>query len=176
MTQQSHYYIFTQVNWNFVFMQKLMCKWLPKPETTKMSFNRGISNWVQRPEHLCGSPFIHWNPNPQCDGVRRQSLWRWLVRDLLRNRLFSFPIYPERDLLGGIDSHDYLGWKVPQSATCKLEEAQESWEPMSQWCKFQAESEDLRTRNANARGQGSGCPSLNRAKSSFLHYFVLFRP
>ena len=46
----------------------------------------------------------------------------------------------------------------------------------SQWCKFQSESKDLRTRSANGMGQGKWLPSLNRAMSPFLHYFVLFRP
>lgn len=51
---------------------------------------------------------------------------------------FTWPyIYEERkrDLLWGIDSHNYGGWQVPRSAGSKLE-IQESW-----WCEFQSESQ-----------------------------------
>ena len=73
------------------------------------------------------------------------------------------------DLLYGIGSCDNGGWRIPQSAICKLETQKASgavWRPETQgswWYRFLPKSEDLRTRSTK-EGR-TRCPiSSNQAE------------
>ena len=105
--------------------------------------------------------------------------------------------YPEsynKRFITEIGSRSYGGWKVPWYAICKTENQERQWYNSVQpqrpenwglgagegcgWGKSWWKSEDPRTGNADAQGQGNRgvLAQAKRANSPFLYFLVLFRP